>query len=339
MRDVRHRRGLADRVGDDDARPEQEAADGPAGRALARARVVDAGEEAADRRDEVHDDPAGLALGEDEAADEAEEEGSARDQLHLDGAGQILEVDRLHVHSLSRIGVPALGSRVVNGTTVHSERDGRVLTVRLDNPPHNFMTGAMVRELDALATQVEGDAGLGAVVITGAPDDVFITHFDVSEILAGTEGASRPISTGVASGSLRAIGAVGRIPGAKGRLERSPAAGAVRLRAMHDLFLRMNRMDKVWIAAINGTALGGGCELALACDIRIMAEGEGRIGLPEASLGIIPGAGGTQRLARLLGPAQALEMMLEARALSPAEALGIGLVHRVVAPGRLLDVA
>jgi enoyl-CoA hydratase len=222
---------------------------------------------------------------------------------------------------------------------VQSERSGRVLTVRLDNPPHNFMTGAMVRELDALVTAVEADDGLGAVVLTGAPEEIFITHFDVSEILASTEGANRPISPSVASGSLRAIGAVERIPGAKGRLARSPAAGAVRLRAMHDVFLRMNRMDKVWIAAINGTAMGGGCELALACDIRIMAEGEGRIGLPEASLGIIPGAGGTQRLARLLGQSMALEMMLEARALRPAEALGVGLVHRVVAPGRLLSVA
>jgi enoyl-CoA hydratase/carnithine racemase len=143
----------------------------------------------------------------------------------------------------------------------------------------------------------------------------------------------------MARGSLRAVGAIERIPGAKGALERTPAAGAVALRAIHELFLRMNRMDKVWIAALNGTAMGGGCELALACDIRIMAEGDGRIGLPEASLGIIPGAGGTQRLARLLGPGQALEMMLEARALSPVEALGIGLVHRVVAPGRLLEVA
>jgi enoyl-CoA hydratase len=223
--------------------------------------------------------------------------------------------------------------------TVHSERDGRVMTVRLDNPPHNFMTGAMVRELDALSRSVEDDDGLGAVVLTGAPDDVFITHFDVAEIVAGTEGVTTPISSNVARGSLRAVGAIERIPGAKGALQRSPAAGAVRLRAMHDVFLRMNRMDKVWIAAINGTAMGGGCELALACDIRIMAEGDGRIGLPEASLGIIPGAGGTQRLARLLGPSQALEMMLEARALSPGEALGIGLVHRVVAPGRLLTVA
>jgi enoyl-CoA hydratase/carnithine racemase len=122
-------------------------------------------------------------------------------------------------------------------------------------------------------------------------------------------------------------------------LERSPAAGVVALRRIHDLFLRMNRLDKTIIAAINGLALGGGCELALACDVRIMAKGDGRIGLPEITLGIIPGAGGTQRLARVLGPGRALEMMLEGRALSPKEAHEAGLVHRVVDRASLLHEA
>src|SRR5919204_450474 len=101
----------------------------------------------------------------------------------------------------------------------------------------------------------------------------------------------------------------------------------------------MVRMDKVFIAAINGMATGGGCELTLACDIRIMAEGDFLIGLPETSVGIIPGAGGTQRMARALGPAKAIELILEARPLPPDEALEVGLVHRLARPERLLEEA
>jgi enoyl-CoA hydratase/carnithine racemase len=101
----------------------------------------------------------------------------------------------------------------------------------------------------------------------------------------------------------------------------------------------MNRMDKVFIAAINGPATGGGCELALACDIRYIADTEIPIGLPEMTVGFNPGAGGTQKLSRALGSGRALEMMLEGRTLSPREAAEVGLVHKVVAPDRLRDEA
>src|SRR5215216_4180246 len=193
-------------------------------------------------------------------------------------------------------------------STVRTERDGRVLTVTLDNPPRNLMNGRMVGELDALARELEDDESIGAVVITGAPEEVFITHFDVAEILAGAEAGREATEVG--------------------------------LELIHGLFLRMNRMDKVFVAAVNGLALGGGCELALACDLRLMAEGEQhRIGLPELSVGIIPGAGGTQRLTRALGPSRALEFMLEADPLTPQQAVELGLVHRTVAGVELLQVA
>jgi enoyl-CoA hydratase len=224
---------------------------------------------------------------------------------------------------------------------VSLERDGRVATVRLTNPPRNFMTGRMVAELDALVGELEHDDSVGAVVLTGDVEGVFITHFDVAEILAGAEAIGGPaVGPAVAGGALRATGAIGRIPGAKEALGRTPAAGLVELRRIHDLFGAMNRSDKAYVAAINGLAMGGGCELALACDLRYMtADPDARIGLPEISLGIIPGAGGTQRLTRLLGPARALEMMLEARVLTPSDAEAAGLVHRVVTPDALLDEA
>ena len=220
--------------------------------------------------------------------------------------------------------------------TVQTEKAGRVLVVRLNNPPRNFMTTAMVQELDELTRGLKDDRSVGSVVITGAIENIFITHFDVDEIVQGTEGVGVRLSPAQAGGGLHALGAVGRIPGARPLLERSPAAGVLALKQIHELFLRMNRLDKTFVAAINGLALGGGCELALACDVRIMAKGDFRIGLPEMTLGIIPGAGGTQRLSRLIGPGRALEMMLEGRALTPKEARDIGLVHRTADSGRLV---
>jgi enoyl-CoA hydratase len=226
----------------------------------------------------------------------------------------------------------------VAASTVRSERDGRVMVVTLDNPPRNFMNGRMVRELEAVVRELEDDGSVGAVILTGAHPESFVTHYDVAEIVAGAEStpASSPTLMG---GALRAVETLSRVPGAGEALGRTPAAGIVELRRIHELFLRMNRMDKVFVAAINGMATGGGCELALACDIRLMSDGDFRIGLPETSVGLIPGAGGTQRLSRALGTARALEMILEARTLSPKEAEEVGLVHRVLPAGRLLAEA
>ena len=224
-------------------------------------------------------------------------------------------------------------------STLRTDRDGRVLTVTLHNPPSGFMTGAMVDELDALTRSLEGDRSIGAVVLTGGLDDVFVMHYDIAEIVDGAEAVGASVGRGVAGGAVRAVGAARRIPGAAGALGRSPASGIVELHQVHELFVRMGRMEQVFIAALNGTATGGGCELALACDLRYMADGPYNIGLPEISVGIIPGAGGTQRLVRALGPARALELMLEARPLDPAAALAAGLVHRVVPPATLLAEA
>jgi enoyl-CoA hydratase/carnithine racemase len=221
---------------------------------------------------------------------------------------------------------------------IRTERDGRVMTVTFDNPPRNFMNGQMVAELDELTRALESDGSIGAVVLTGAVDGIFIMHYDVAEIAAGAE-SSPSVTPGLVSGTLRAVGAVARMPGAEGALARTPAAGVLELRRIHELFLRMQRMDKVFVAAINGMATGGGCELALACDLRYMADGDFLIGLPEMSLGITPGAGGTQRMARALGPAKAIELILEARPLPPAEALEAGLVHRVLTQAELLAEA
>src|SRR5512132_1967253 len=100
---------------------------------------------------------------------------------------------------------------------LRTQRDGRVLTVTLDNPPHNFMNGRMVDELDELTRELDADRSIGAVVLTGAVDGIFIMHYDVAEIAAGAE-AVPTVSPGPLGGTLRAVGAASRVPGAEGAL-------------------------------------------------------------------------------------------------------------------------
>jgi enoyl-CoA hydratase len=232
-----------------------------------------------------------------------------------------------------------MSERANGGNRIHVEREGRVEVWRIDYPPHNFMTRVMVDELAGLVERIAADDGIGAVVITGAHPGVYVTHYDVGEILAGAEGVGTAMPPGVAGAALRTVGGLARLPGGDGAVRRTPAVGLLELKDIHDLFVRMGQMGKIFICAINGPATGGGCELALACDIRYMADDAERIGLPEMTLGFAPGAGGTQRLTRAIGPGRALEMLLEGRTLPPEKALDVGLIHRVIPAGRLLDAS
>lgn len=223
---------------------------------------------------------------------------------------------------------------------LRTERQGRVLIVTLDNPPHAFMTMRMVAELDAVVRSVEDDPKVGAVIITGAHPQRFLAHFDVSEILAIAKPAP-PISASLAAVGIRLVGALRRIPGMSTLLlkTKTPLAGVLIGMQFHDTLLRIGRSKVAYIAAINGHALGGGCELAMACDFRLMVNGPVGIGQPEVLLGFPPGAGGSQRMARLIGRAQALELCLEGMPIIPNEALRRGLINQVVAPERLMHEA
>jgi enoyl-CoA hydratase len=185
------------------------------------------------------------------------------------------------------------------GHLVVTRMDG-VATVALDRPPVNAVDLAVIDEFLRVVAELTADPGVRAVVVTGR-DRRFCAGADIA--------------------MLRDV---------------SPESQR-RARRWVDVQAGLEAMEKPVIAAINGYALGGGAELALACDVRLMARGA-EIGFPEIRLGIFPGAGGTQRLARLLGPAPALRLMMEGRRLSADDALAVGLVDEVV-PAELLELA
>ncbi|MFO1731297.1 enoyl-CoA hydratase/isomerase family protein [Pseudomonas aeruginosa] len=222
------------------------------------------------------------------------------------------------------------------------EQRGRVLQVLLDNPPANFLTTAVMQEPADLLEDLEQRQDIGAVILSGAADGVFLTHFDVDEI----ERAVAPITFSMPAWLTRLLleseSLLRHLPGARKLLRRTLLAGVADMNLFHEVTAHMRRMDKVFIAAINGLALGGGCELALACDLRLMAEDdqvERFLGQPEVLIGLIPGGGGTQMLARSLGVARALELCLEGQLLEPRQALALGLVNGLAPAEELLEAA
>src|SRR5512139_862468 len=182
------------------------------------------------------------------------------------------------------------------------KQEGRILTITLNRPPTNPLNREFGQELSRAFGEAEGMEEVTVVVVASALEKAFVAGADIKEMAS-----------------------MGR--------EESEAFSKL-LQGANDTIARMR---KVVIAAINGHALGGGCELALACDYRFMAAGKGLIGLPEATLGILPGAGGTQRLPRLVGLSRAMDILLRGRALGPEEALQIGFVDRVVEAGSLME--
>ena len=166
-------------------------------------------------------------------------------------------------------------------------------TIRLDRPPMNAINDQVVSELEVAARAASTDDRVKAVVVYGG-DKIFAAGADIKQMAE-----AKPIDMMAQMGGLQAV------------------------------FTQVEEIPKVTIAAINGFALGGGCELSLACDFRVLAD-NAKIGQPEILLGIIPGAGGTQRLPRLVGIARAKDIIYSGRFLDCNEALAIGMVDVVV---------
>jgi enoyl-CoA hydratase/carnithine racemase len=188
------------------------------------------------------------------------------------------------------------------GEFVRVETDQAIATIRLERPPMNALNAQVQDEIAAAAAEVSADPGVRAVVLYGGPK-VFAAGADIKEM---------------ADASYRRM-----------------AADSRRLQAS---FTAVAKIPKPVVAAITGYALGGGLELALCADFRVAGR-EAKMGQPEIQLGIIPGAGGTQRLPRLIGPARAKDIVFTGRFVEAAEALDIGLVDQVTPDEDVYDVA
>ncbi|MGE3537236.1 MAG: enoyl-CoA hydratase/isomerase family protein [Candidatus Tectimicrobiota bacterium] len=187
---------------------------------------------------------------------------------------------------------------------IRLDKDGPLAIVTLTNPPLNVLHPQMARELDACFTGLATDPAVVVAIVTGEGTRAFCAGFDIKEFP-----------------KLMAPG------------------GAERLAALlHTSLGKITHLGKPTIAAVNGLALGGGLELSMACDLRIVAA-NAQLGQPEIKLGLFPGAGGTQRLPRLVGPALAKELMYLGDPIDAAEARRIGLANRVVPAGEALSAA
>jgi enoyl-CoA hydratase/carnithine racemase len=215
----------------------------------------------------------------------------------------------------------------------------RLLVVRLANPAGDLLDTAVFADLDQLGLRLLDRPDIGGVVLTGREPGVFAPHFRLGEIADGAEALGRPVPYPLARAAYVGVSGLYRIPALRTALLGSPAAGIAEVARTHAALDRLGALPQVVVAAIDGDALAGGCELALACDLRVMVQGEGRIGLVELSAAIPPGAGGTQRLARAVGPARARSMMLRATTVDAVSAYDLGLVDEVATSAGLLDTA
>ena len=180
--------------------------------------------------------------------------------------------------------------------------DGGVGTITLDRPPANSYDPEFIEALDAAITTVV-EADVNVAVVRSSSEKFFSAGADV-----------------------------------KGFLSRTPDQNMTMVRRAHEVFDRLAAEDPVFVAVLAGHTMGGGYEIALACDVRVAAEGRYRIGLPEVTLGLLPGTGGTQRLPRLVGVGRAIELMTTGRTVTPDEAFTLGMVDRLVPADELDEV-
>jgi enoyl-CoA hydratase/carnithine racemase len=181
-------------------------------------------------------------------------------------------------------------------------KTGNVGTITLNRPPANSYEINFMHQLDAAIVAADADSAVRVVVLRSASAKFFSAGADIKEFLANTTAANMQM-----------------------------------IETAHVALSKIAASNKIFIAAINGHALGGGLEMALACDLRFASEGNYMLGLPEATLGILPGNGGTQRLPRLIGVNKALEMMITGERVTPDRALALGIVNKLFPAASFVD--
>ena len=188
------------------------------------------------------------------------------------------------------------------------EDQGQIIICYLSNPPTHTLTAQGLLEIHDFLDSLVSNKELRILAFTGAGEDVFIRHYEVGE-LADT--AEKNI-------------------GRKEETKKPDNNPIKELHGFHKMLLKIRDLDAIVVAGINGNTAGGGCEFSLGCDLRVMSSGDYFIGLPETSVGILPGGGGTQRLARLIGSSRALDLILHGQLISNVKALEFGIINEIL---------
>ena len=188
------------------------------------------------------------------------------------------------------------------------EDQGQIIICYLSNPPTHTLTAQGLLEIRDFLDSLVSNKELRILAFTGAGEDVFIRHYEVGELADTAEkNIDRQEET------------------------KKPDNNPIKeLHGFHKMLLKIRDLDAIVVAGINGNTAGGGCEFSLGCDLRVMSSGDYFIGLPETSVGILPGGGGTQRLARLIGSSRALDLILHGKLISNVKALEFGIINEIL---------
>ena len=195
------------------------------------------------------------------------------------------------------------------------EDKGNLIICYLSNPPTHTLTALGLVEIHNFLDSLVGNKELRVLAFTGVGEDVFIRHYEVGELADAAEKNIRVEKEG----------------------KKSDKELNKELHGFHKMLLKIRDLDAIVIAGINGNTAGGGCEFSLGCDLRVMSSGDYFIGLPETNIGILPGGGGTQRLARLIGTSRALDLIVHGKLISNTKAHEYGIINKILPEESFFD--